>query len=347
MSKFLNNNLSNLVAYTPGEQPKKGEYIKLNTNESPYPPPPEVLAIVNETARYLNLYCDPSARLLIETFCDYYHLLPSEVIFGNGSDEILAFCYLAFCQDAVAFPEISYGFYQVFADLFNISADRIPLNDNFEIVPHTYFNKKKTIIIANPNAPTGIALSLADIERIAIENPSNVVIIDEAYCDFSNLGSARALIHQYDNIIVVGTFSKSRNLAGARLGYAVASKDLIADLNLVKNSYNPYNVNSMTQAIGVESIKADSYFKSCVQNIIDSRKDFVAFLNKQNFFTLPSQANFILTKSYNMSGQKFYEYLRSQKILVRYFDYLPEFVRITVSSKQDMEILKNVILNLK
>lgn len=342
MSVFLNRQLAGLIPYTPGEQPKRGEFIKLNTNESPYPPSPRAVAAAAEAAKTLNLYCDPSAKALTAEFCNYYNV--DDVIFGNGSDEILAFCYLAFCEKEVAFPKISYGFYQVFSDLYNVVAEQIPLTENFEIDPATYFNKKKTIIIANPNAPTGIALNKDQLESILAANEQNVVIIDEAYADFSGF-SARSLIEKYNNLVVVGTFSKSRNLAGARLGFAVANTELINDIALVKNSYNPYNVNAVTQAMGAVSIAEAEYFEKCVGKIVAEREKFIEFLEQNGFYTLPSKANFVFTKPAAASGEELYEYLRSKKILVRYFKAIPDFVRITIGTAIEMDAVKEAIID--
>ncbi|ONI44807.1 histidinol-phosphate transaminase [Candidatus Epulonipiscioides gigas] len=344
MSKFLSNKLRNLIPYVPGEQPKKGEFIKLNTNENPYPPSQNMADIAQKVAKELNLYCDPNCSVLTDTFCKYYNIDCNEVLFGNGSDEILAFCYLAFCDREVAFPNISYGFYQVFSDLFNIQAEQIALNDKFEINIEAYFNKNKTIIIANPNAPTGIALNENQIETILQNNAQNVVVIDEAYADFSGY-SAKKLINKYENLVVVGTFSKSRNLAGARLGYAIANENLISDLAMVKNSYNPYNVNALTQTLGIESIRDDAYFKECIQKIINERNNFIEFLDRNDFYTLPSKANFVFTKSNTISGEQLYQNLREQKILVRYFKTIGDFVRITIGTTEEMNAVKKALKN--
>ncbi|OOB80351.1 MAG: histidinol-phosphate transaminase [Epulopiscium sp. Nuni2H_MBin003] len=343
MSKFLVQNLSNLVAYVPGEQPKKNEFIKLNTNENPYPPPG--VDILSDVAINLNLYNDPNCTKLTNVFGKYYNLAEDEVIFGNGSDEILAFCYMAFCEKEIAFPNISYGFYSVYSELFGLAGQKIPLTSDFRINKEDYFNLGKTIIIANPNAPTGIVLSLEDIEDILKHNQNNIVIIDEAYADFGEV-TCKKLINQYDNIVVVGTFSKSRNLAGARLGYAIANRDLIEDIKLIKNSFNPYNVNALTQALGVVSIEQDEYFKECVDKIVTERKRFISFLDELDFHTLPSSANFVFTKHNTMSGAELAQKLREHKILVRYFDKIGEYVRITIGTTSQMDYVRQKFIKI-
>lgn len=342
MSRFLTKILQPYVA---GEQPKQEDnFIKLNTNESPYPPAKGVQEAVCEKISSLQLYCDYHNTELTNVFAEYYNISTNHVIFGNGSDEILAFCYLAFGKNGVCFPNISYGFYPVFAQLFEQEIEQIPLQSDFTIDIKQYFHKKKTIIIANPNAPTGISLTATEIEQILIHNPDNVVIIDEAYVDFG-AESVVFLTEQYDNLIVSGTFSKSRNLAGARLGFAIAHADLISDLNQIKHSYNPYNINSLTQMAGIASLKDDDYFKKCTSNIIMIREDFISKLEALNFHILPSKANFIFTKSNDMKGKILYEQLREKSILVRHFDKenLSDFLRITIGTAEQMEALLQAI----
>ncbi|MFI3250267.1 MAG: histidinol-phosphate transaminase [Eubacteriales bacterium] len=342
MSQFLANHMKTMKPYTPGHQPKKGEYIKLNTNENPFPPPPEVSEIMSESAKSLHLYSDTNCKLLTDTFAEHYQISPESVIFANGSDEILAFCYMAFCDSdkGMCFPSISYGFYPVYADLFNIDGKKIPLNPDLTISPDHYFNQDHHIVIANPNAPTGIALTLSQIEEILVHNPKNVVIIDEAYVHFGG-ESAMKLTETYQNLIVCGTFSKSRNLAGGRLGYAVAHPSLLADLNLVKFSFNPYNVNTLTQALGVASIKNDRYFQHCTQSVVKTRRYFIDSFDKLGFHTLPSCANFIFTKHHDRDGAFLFEKLKEHKILVRHFDQEPinQYLRITIGTQEEMAVV--------
>lgn len=346
MSKFIVKKYQNLDAYTPGEQPKIHDFIKLNTNENPFPPSKNSAEIVSKTVNFLHYYNDTACKKLTEVFSNYYNISPENVIFANGSDEILAFCYLAFCDEdtEICYPEISYGFYKVFSKLYSINDEKIPLKSDLSIEISDYFNKNKTIIIANPNAPTGISLNLGEIEQIVAKNQNNVVIIDEAYVDFGGQ-SAVKLTKKYDNLIISGTFSKSRNLAGARLGYAIANKDLISDLNKIKYSYNPYNVNALTQALGVISIEDDEYFKDCTAKIVKTRDFFVENLENLGFHTLNSSANFIFTKSDKISGDVLYQKLRNRKILVRHFDdeKISDFVRISIGTHEQMvEVLRNI-----
>lgn len=342
MSRFLVENLQDLQAYTPGEQPKLGEFIKLNTNENPFPPPSAIEKVLLEKSRHLQLYSDNTCGELTQVFAKYKGVSPENVLFANGSDEILAFCFLAFTSPTapLCFPEISYGFYEVFAQLFGVNGEKIPLKSDLSIDVADYFYKEKTILIANPNAPTGLCLSLAEISQISEQNPNHVVIIDEAYVDFGG-ESAVSLIKNHDNLLVCGTFSKSRNLAGARLGYILGNKELITDLNKVKYSFNPYNVNSLTQAMGIISIQEEGYFQQCRQNIISTREDFVEKISKLNFETLPSKANFIFTKHPKISGADLLSKLKERKILVRHFTnpLISDYVRISIGTAEEMAVV--------
>ncbi len=341
MSKFMNSRLSSLEAYVPGEQPKDMAYIKLNTNESPFPPAPAVLAALDaEAAAKLRLYCDPEASLLKKALADAYGVLPENVFVSNGSDDILNFAFLAFGEGGVAFPDISYGFYEVFADLHGISAEKIPLAEDFSITPSDYFGKGKMVCIANPNAPTGMALSLDEVEAIVKRNQDSVVLIDEAYVDFGGETCA-ALTKKYPNLLCVATFSKSRSMAGARLGFAIASEALIADLEKIKFATNPYNVNSLTQLIGRVTVENQAYYDENCQKIIEARTYATDALRALGFTVLPSKANFIFAKSDEISGEALYLALRKRGILVRHFtkERIKSFNRITVGTMADMEAL--------
>lgn len=349
MSKFFVESLQSLEAYTPGFQPKNSDIIKLNTNENPFPPSPEIEGILVDVSKTLHLYNDPTCQTLKEVFAKNYDISEDQVIFSNGSDEILAFAFQAFCDKntQICFPEISYGFYEVFAELYRIPYEKIHLKDDLSIKVSDYFSKNKTILIANPNAPTGICLGLSDLELILNTNQEHVVIIDEAYIDFGG-ESAICLINKFDNLLVTGTFSKSRNLAGARLGYAVGNKDLIADLNRIKFSFNPYNVNAMTQAIGVASLENDAYFKECCNTVIESREYLLKELDKLGFTTLDSKANFVFTKHPFFHGKELLDGLLEKNILVRHFskDKISDFVRITIGTRKNMEILVEILKEL-
>ena len=250
MSKFLNPRLGALEAYTPGEQPRDRRYIKLNTNESPYPPSKGVCRAVNKQAvESLRLYCDPNATALKEELARLYGKKPEQVFLSNGSDDILNFAFLAFGANGILFPDISYGFYEVFAQLHGLAYEKVSLKENFAIDIKPYCGKGKMVVIANPNAPTGMALPLSKIEKLLQANPDSVVLIDEAYVDFGG-ESCACLVEKYPNLLCVQTFSKSRSMAGARLGFAIASAELIADLERIKYSTNPYNINRLTMALG-------------------------------------------------------------------------------------------------
>ena len=342
MSKFLIKEYKNLKPYTPGEQPKERKYIKLNTNESPFPPSKKGVRLANKALKSVQLYSDPECKLLVKTYCEKYGLKENQVLFTNGSDEILNFAFMAFCdkEKGAAFADITYGFYSVFASINKVPYTLIPLKEDFTISVKDYKNLNKTIFIANPNAPTGIYLTLEEIESVLKSNKKSVVVIDEAYIDFGG-ESAVSLINKYDNLLVTQTFSKSRSMAGARLGVGIANEKLIEDLNKIKYSLNPYNVNAITMKMGVGSILDDKYFKNNCQTIIENRNYLVKELENIGFTCLNSSANFIFCKSQKISGKKLYENLRERGILVRYFDKerISDFVRITIGSKKQLQIL--------
>ena len=355
MSRFLSKRLEGLESYTPGEQPQDKKYIKLNTNESPFPPSPEVIKAINTAeVSALNLYPDPktsSAKKAISEHynAQHYKIDEDEIILGNGSDEILAFSFFAFCdkETGVCFPDISYGFYEVYADLYNFKKEIIPLDDDFRVVPEDYFDKNKTIFIANPNAPTGLALSLDDIERILQHNQKNVVVIDEAYVDFGG-ESAVGLIHKYDNLLVVQTFSKSRNLAGARLGMAIGNKELISDLNRIKFSFNPYNINRLSLLCAEASMKDTQYFKKCTEEIIRVREFLTAEFREAGFTVIDSKTNFVFVKSEKISGKNLYLGLKEKGILVRHWESerIKDYVRITIGTQEQILTLIKALKSL-
>lgn len=340
MSKFLSGKYASLVPYVPGEQPKEKKYIKLNTNESPFAPSPLAIKLASEEVENCNLYSDPEMRELTSAVAEYLGVSAKNVLMTNGSDEILNFAFMAYCdkETPAIFPEISYGFYKVFAELYNIPYKEIPLKEDFSIKASDYFNANGTIFIANPNAPTGIALSLDEIEQIVKTNKDNVVVIDEAYVDFGGK-SAVSLIDKYDNLLVTQTFSKSRSLAGARLGFGVANSKIITDLNSIKYSTNPYNVNRMTAKAGLGAIKDKDYFEGNVKKIIENREYTVKELEKLGFVLTNSKTNFIFAKSSKIDGQKLYEKLKEKGILVRHFnkEKIKDYNRITIGSIEEMK----------
>ncbi len=342
MSRFSNDRIKNLTPYTPGEQPKERKYIKLNTNESPYPPSEKAIKRATEVLDSLMLYSDPESRALTEKMANTLGVSYDEVLMTNGSDEILNFAFMAFCdKDTPAiFPDITYGFYPVFADLNGVPYREIPLKDDFTIDITEYFDAKGTVFIANPNAPTGIYLKLSEIEEILKHNKDNVVVIDEAYVDFGN-ESAVSLIGKYDNLLVTGTFSKSRSMAGARLGFGCGNAELIADLNTIKYSTNPYNINRMTHAAGIGALEDEEYTKANLKKIVETR-EFTKKGLKELGFTFPdSAANFIFAKHGKLSGEEIYKSLREKGILVRHFtkEKIKDYNRITVGSRAEMEAL--------
>ena len=346
MSRFFSEKYSRLSPYVPGEQPKDARYVKLNTNESPFPPSPKAREYAEQAKENVQLYSDPECTALKKAFCDVYDAAPDEVIFTNGSDEALNFAFMAFCDEktGAAFPDITYGFYPVFAQLYGIDYLEIPLRDDFSIDTNDYKGLGRTIFIANPNAPTGRTLSLSQIEEILEANPDNVVVIDEAYVDFGG-DSAVGLIHRYDNLLVTQTFSKSRSLAGARLGFAIGSKDLIADLNTLKFSTNPYNVNAVTQAMGRGALEDEAYTKANCRQIIKNRGYLTQELQKLDFSVLDSKANFVFARSDRIGGEALYRKLKERGVLIRHFnkERIKDYNRITVGTEEQTEILlKNI-----
>ncbi len=340
MSRFLNEKYAALAPYIPGEQPKVGEYIKLNTNESPFPPPPSVVKAVEEEAGRLALYSDPENTRLTEKAAEILGVKPTEILMTNGSDEGLNFAFMAFCANGVAFPDISYGFYSVFAELHRIPYRTVPLKADFSVDYKDYLGVGKTVLIANPNAPTGLCLSIDEVEEIVKSNPDNIVIIDEAYVDFGG-ESAVKLIEKYDNLLVTQTFSKSRSLAGARLGMVIGKEGLIADLKRIQYSTNPYNVNRMTAAAGYAALCEKDWFNGNIQAICNTRETTKKGLEALGFTVLPSKSNFLFAKSDKIAGEKLYEKLKSRGVLVRHFagERIKEFNRITVGTQAQMDIL--------
>ena len=346
MSRFFSEKYSHLEAYTPGEQPKDQQYVKLNTNESPFPPSEKVMMSVLDAARSLQLYCDPECTALTRELADYYKIGTDQVLFTNGSDDALNFAFMAFCDEdhPAVFPDITYGFYPVFAELNHVPYTEIPLKDDFTINIDDYRGINKTIFIANPNAPTGIALSLDSIREIVESNPDNVVVIDEAYVDFGATSAIR-LIDKYDNLLSTRTFSKSRSLAGGRLGMAIGSASLIRDLNTIKYSTNPYNVNSMTQAAGIATIRDHEYTVKCCREIAVNRMFLYVKLNSLGFTVTNSVANFVFAKHPKISGEKLYLELKKRGVLIRHFnkERIKDWNRITVGTMEQINVLLDKI----
>ena len=321
------------------------QYIKLNTNESPYPPAPSVVAaMTGEQVELLRLYSDPTAKELKEKLAKLYGVQLENVFVSNGSDEVLNFAFMAFGGKGVIFPEISYGFYEVYAELYHLDYEKIPLEPDFSLDYQKYCGKNKMVVIANPNAPTGMSIPLWQIEEILKSNPDSLVLIDEAYVDFGG-ESALPLVAKYDNLLVTRTFSKSRCLAGGRLGYAFASSAIMEDLEKIKYSTNPYNINRLTLLLGAATVDAEDYYREKCAEVMATRQWTKKQLEKLGFFVLPSDTNFLFAKTGKMDGGQLYETLRSRGILVRHFGNpkISQYNRITIGTREQMEVLINTL----
>ena len=347
MSKFLSPTLAAVTPYTPGEQPQDQQYIKLNTNESPYLPSPAVIAAVSEhEVEKLRLYSDPACADLLKAAAAHFGLQPEQIMPGNGSDENLFFALRAFCDadHPLAYADITYGCYGVWCGLMHIPSHIIPLKEDFTLDPKDYYGLNQTIVLANPNAPTGIALPRAEIEGILKANPNNVVIVDEAYVDFGG-ESCVPLTDQYENLLVVQTFSKSRQLAGARLGLAMGNAKLIADLNRVKFSLNPYNINRLTLKAGQAALEDTAYFEKTRAAIMDTRAWTMQQLTDRGFTVLDSRANFVFASTDRINGGVLYKKLKENGILVRHFDAprIENWLRITIGTPEQMQALMDAV----
>lgn len=336
-------NIRKVVPYTPGEQPNQPDMIKLNTNENPYPPAPKVQQVLKEMdAGDLRLYPDPSAGALVKAIADYYGLNEDQVFVGVGSDDVLAMSFLTFFngEKPVLFPDITYSFYDVWAELFRIPYERPALDDSFHIKKEDYFKENGGIIFPNPNAPTGVELPLQDIEEILKANPGSVVIVDEAYIDFG-AHSALPLISKYDNLLVVQTFSKSRSMAGMRIGFACGNPVLIKYLNDVKYSFNSYTMNRTSLAAGVAAIGDRDYFEDTCQKIMDTREWTQKELKALGFTFQDSKANFIFAAHKTCPAKQIFEALRAKHIYVRYFakPRIDNYLRISIGTREEMEQL--------
>ncbi|MGO4110716.1 histidinol-phosphate transaminase [Paenibacillus sp. YAF4_2] len=352
MSKFWSPLTASLVPYVPGEQPKDKKYIKLNTNENPYPPSPKVLeAIRAVTNDDLRLYPDPACDTLVRTIADYFEVAPSQVFVGNGSDEVLAFAFAAFFNPAkpVAFADITYSFYKVYAEFYQLKADIIPLDEQFKL-PLDEFSRRESggIVIPNPNAPTAMLISLDDIRSLLTQNPDQVVLIDEAYIDFGGESAAK-LVNEYPNLLVVQTLSKSRSLAGLRVGWALGSEELIDGLNRVKNSFNSYTLDRLALAGSVAAIKDEAYFREITAKVIHTRDKVTAELKEIGFKVTDSAANFVFISHPDHAAEQLFQQLREQGVLVRYFKQprIDQYLRVTIGTDEEMksfiDALKGII----
>ena len=343
MSQFFSGQLSQLAPYTPGEQPKDKNYVKLNANESPYPPSPGVAAALNaREVAGLRLYSDATAMELKTALASQYGVGPENVFVSNGSDEALNFAFLSYATDGrgAAFADLTYSFYPVFCDLYHIQADVIPLKEDFTLDPRDYYGRNQTIVIANPNAPTGLALSRDEVGGIVRANPDAVVVVDEAYVDFGG-ESAVPLTARYPNLLVVQTFSKSRSMAGARLGYAIGDAALIQDLEAIRFSSNPYNVNRLTLRAGAAALAEQDYYDANCAAIVDTRADTKRRLEALGFTCTDSRANFLFARHPAADGGDLYRRLKERGVLVRRFDAprIGDYIRITIGTRAQMDAL--------
>ena len=341
MNKFWNEKVKTIKPYVPGEQPQDKKYIKLNTNESPYPPSPLVEKVINESNfDDLRLYPDPDVTNLKKEISEFYNVDIDQIFIGNGSDEILAFSFMAFFDkgEKIYYPDITYSFYSVYSDLFSLNEVKIPLTKDFEININDYKNLDSGMIIANPNAPTSIALGKKEIEDIIKNNAENIVVIDEAYIDFGG-ESVIDLVEKYDNLLVIQTFSKSRALAGLRLGFAVGNKGLIEGLDRIKFSFNSYTINRLSLIAGMEAVKDKEYFEKSIKKIMQTREKVSSELKEMDFGVLDSKANFLFISHNKVSGEELYIRLKDKGILVRYFkkDLIDNYLRVTIGTEEEME----------
>lgn len=336
-------NVRKVVPYTPGEQPNRPGMIKLNTNENPYPPAPGVRKALEELdIDRLRLYPDPAASELVNALAEYYHKDPSCIFVGVGSDDVIAMAFQTFFNSdkPILFPDISYSFYNVWADLFGIRYERPALDENFRIVKKDYFKENGGIIFPNPNAPTGIYMELSEVEEIIAKNPESIVIVDEAYVDFAG-PSALELVDKYDNLLVVQTFSKSRSMAGMRIGFAIGQPELIKYLNDVKYSFNSYTMNLPSLKLGAAAVKDEAYFRETVGKIVATRERVKKELAELGFTFPDSQSNFIFATHKEWPAKELFEELKKEDIYVRYFasPRIDNYLRITVGTDEEMDAL--------
>ena len=343
MSRFWSKSVKQLSPYVPGEQPQIEGLVKLNTNENPYPPSPKAIAAMQAAINAdLRRYPDPESLVLKQAIADNFDLTSEQVFVGNGSDEVLAhiFCGLLKQDKPLLFPDISYGFYPVYCQLYDIEFETIALTDEFAIDPADYSRDCGGIIFPNPNAPTGRALSLAEVETIVKAQPDVVVVVDEAYVDFG-AESAVSLVNQYPNLLVVQTLSKSRSLAGLRVGYAMGQAELIEALERVKNSFNSFPLDRIAVAGAVAALKDKDYFEECCTKVISTREAMVTELTQCGFEVIPSAANFVFARLPGYSAEQLGSALRQRKVLVRYFNKprIDQFLRITIGTDQEQQVL--------
>ncbi|QHS24091.1 histidinol-phosphate transaminase [Virgibacillus sp. MSP4-1] len=350
MSKFWSSRLQRTEPYVPGEQPNDTNVIKLNTNENPYPPSPEVEKAIKHAANEdLRLYPTPTLQELRQTIAEKFQVHPDQVFIGNGSDEVLAFSFMAFFEpgETIRFPDITYSFYPVYAKLFNTDYQVVPVNDDFSFPIESFYEAEGGVIFPNPNAPTGRALSLMEVESIVNGNPNKVVVIDEAYIDFGGQ-SAVQLVNRYENLLVIQTLSKSRSLAGLRVGFAIGNSQLIEGLNRMKNSFNSYTIDRLAIAGAKAAFEDEAYFEKVRNRIIDTREKTAESLRSLGFDVTESKANFLLVSHPQVDAEQLYTQLKEQNIYVRFFNKprIRQYVRITIGKPEEMEELIAAIKSL-
>lgn len=342
MSVYTSDKINGIAPYVPGEQPRDRQYIKLNTNENPYYTSERARSyITDDVLKNLKRYCDPESKPLAEAIAKYYGVDESNVLVTNGSDEALAFCFRAYGGRGMCYADVTYGFYDVFADMYDCPVEHIALEEDFTIDCKKYLNRAgRTIVIANPNAQTGIAVSANEIEKIVAGNRDGIVIVDQAYVDFFGQ-NVIPLIKKYGNLVVVNTFSKSRSLAGARVGFVIADGELIADLKKIKYSFHPYNVNTLSMLLAKGAIEDEEYFRSTLSLIKNTRGVLTRGLCGMGFQVLPSSANFVLARRPGLGGEELYLKLKAKGILVRHFadERIKDFIRITVGTEKEADTL--------
>ena len=340
-------NIRKVEPYVPGEQPKDTDVIKLNTNENPYGPSQRVKNAMMDIDT-LRLYPDPTASALVDVLAEYHGVDPSQVFVGVGSDDVLAMSFLTFFNSdkPILFPDITYSFYDVWAELFRIPYERPALDENFRLVKEDYYRENGGIVFPNPNAPTGIYEDIKNVEDIVSHNKDSIVIVDEAYIDFGG-ESALGLIDKYDNLVVVRTFSKSRSMAGLRIGYAISNPVLIKALNDVKYSYNSYTMNRPSLIMGTESVKDDEYFKETVSKVVATRERFVEAIKPLGFICLPSSANFVFATHKDIPAKEIFQAAKDAHIYVRYFDKprIDNYLRISIGTDEEMDKFTEFLTN--
>lgn len=353
MSREWTKNLRNIEPYVPGEQSKDKDIVKINANENPYPPSPKAIEVLKSfDTNKLRFYPSANSTKLKEAIAKYYKVDVSNVFVGNGSDDVLAVAFQSFfnSEKPIVYPDLTYSFYPVWCSLFGVKYKNYPVGDDFRINPEDYKEKNGGVVIPNPNAPTSLGEGIDFVEKILNYNQDSVVIIDEAYVDFGGTSSI-PLIDKYENLLVTGTFSKSRSLAGLRIGFAIGSKALIDVMEAVKNSYNSYTVDSLSIEMGAASIEDDEYFKSTCKKVIKTRERVTLELKKLGFDVLDSQTNFIFATHNEHNMKSLFEYLKTQKVFIRYFSLprIENYVRITIGTNEEMDIFlektKEFILN--